>query len=175
MRTIHGQIEVASPFSTAIELAERYVSRLTWSGEGRLLRLWAQVVPAPQGRLALGWTVFAHAAIGRDHTDSARRHEAMWIRLRPARGLPFPHVAAVLTARPRQGHTLLHLTAEYVPPFGLLGAAFDALIGRRLAARALLGFLAEMKRSVESQHDEVVQGWGNGLDKIGERRYHPIT
>lgn len=175
MRTIRGQVDVACPFSAAIEYAENYVSRLTWSGNGRLLQLWAPLVPAPRGNVALGWTVFAHATTGRDHTDTARRHEAMWIRLRPARGLPFPHVAAVLTARPHQGRTLLHLAAEYVPPFGLVGAAFDAVVGRWLASRALLGFLAEMKRSIEAQHEEFLRTCGGRLDKGQETRYHSIT
>jgi hypothetical protein len=174
MRTVRGQVVVACPFSVAIEFAENYVSRRTWSGGGRLLRLWAPLVPA-RGRVALGWTVYAHATTGRDHTDAARRHEAMWIRLRPASGLPFPHVAAALTARPHQGRTLLHLAAEYVPPFGMVGAAFDSLIGKWLAERALLGFLSEMKLSIEAQHEEFLRAYGGALDKEGETRYHPIT
>jgi hypothetical protein len=159
MRTIHGEIEVDCPFSATIEYAEKYVSRLAWSNQGRLLTLWAQVVPSPGGRFALGWTVFARATVGRDQTDDARRHEAMWIRLRPARGLPFPHVAALLTARPLHRRTVLSLSAEYLPPFGALGRAFDAVVGRRLAEGALLGFLREMKGSIEAESREFVRAY----------------
>jgi hypothetical protein len=99
----------------------------------------------------------------------------MWIRLRPAWGLPFPQVAAMLTARPLHLRTVLHLTAEYAPPFGVVGAAFDAAVGRRLAAGALLGFLTEMKASIETQYRDFVRACAQELDKAEETRYHSIT
>ena len=156
MQTIRDRIEVDCPFSTAIDSAQTYLSHLARVDGGRVLRL-PVPVPRVRRRLDLAWTVYASATLDRDRTDPARCHDALWIRLRPKRGVPFPDVAVLLTARPSHGHTMLHLTAEYEPPFGLAGAAIDRIAGRRVTENAMLGLLAEVKRALEAENRAFVE------------------
>jgi hypothetical protein len=56
-----------------------------------------------------------------------------------------------LTVRPHapQG-TQLQFSIAYIPPFGALGLAFDAVIGQRIAARTCDQLLQRLKTAVES-------------------------
>jgi hypothetical protein len=53
----------------------------------------------------------------------------------------------------------LELRGTYEPPFGVLGTVFDALAGRRIAARSAREFLAKMASSIEAgfQADEAAK------------------
>jgi hypothetical protein len=53
----------------------------------------------------------------------------------------------------------LALRGTYQPPFGLLGSAFDAIAGRRIAAQSAREFLAKMASSIEAgfQADEAAK------------------
>jgi hypothetical protein len=54
----------------------------------------------------------------------------------PSGGGPYPTFSGRLTVRSDEDYTgcILELSGEYEPPLGAVGAAFDAMVGARLAA-----------------------------------------
>lgn len=54
------------------------------------------------------------------------------------------------TAAKETGITTLTLDGEYSPPGGIAGAAFDLVVGRKVAAATAQALLADMKAFVES-------------------------
>lgn len=69
----------------------------------------------------------------------------------PAAGGPFPTFSGTLTAA-RESHAECRLTVagKYRPPFGILGAIFDALIGHHMASRSVRVFLTTLRHEVET-------------------------
>ncbi|HEY5341534.1 MAG TPA: hypothetical protein VIK27_10945 [Candidatus Aquilonibacter sp.] len=68
-----------------------------------------------------------------DFTDTVRRHDAVEFRWHPRLAL-FPGAQALLTVRPHAPEgTQLQLSIVYVPPLGVVGAWFEAAIGRHIA------------------------------------------
>jgi hypothetical protein len=56
----------------------------------------------------------------------------------------FPEFGATLTVRRSGNKTELMLEGSYEPPGGLAGRFFDRLVGRKLAARTMEGFLNQL-------------------------------
>jgi hypothetical protein len=50
------------------------------------------------------------------------------------------------------GKSRLTLTGKYDAPFGPVGAVFDAILGRRIAAATAEAFLQDVKRFIESDY-----------------------
>ncbi len=64
-----------------------------------------------------------------------------------------PRFAGVLHAERTEGaHSMLILEGEYTPPFGALGAAFDAVLGQRIAAATANSLLQDMKTFIEETY-----------------------
>jgi hypothetical protein len=73
--------------------------------------------------------------------------DQVWIvNWQPHGGGPFPSFSGTLTVRADEDYTgcILELAGAYDPPMGALGAAFDAVVGSRLAA----GTAAELLRAL---------------------------
>lgn len=93
---------------------------------------------------ACGTTVTTGFQVVDDATDGARIHEAVVFAWFPQYRL-FPALSATLRVRPDYGQAALLLNAIYHPPFGRLGAAFDRLVGRRIARRTFSALLDDIE------------------------------
>lgn len=138
MNTLAVIGEVRCPFSAAVEYVQIYHQR---RGGDHVL------AHAPVVR------VHCEASEIRDVTDESRVHEALlfrWTSRFPA--MP-PILHGLITVRPNGRATELRLEATYVPRFGLLGRAIDALVGRFIVQRRLQAFLDDVCRYVENAYD----------------------
>jgi uncharacterized membrane protein len=78
------------------------------------------------------------------------------IRWRPVSG-PYPSFKGQLLARRGDAHSCrLEIDGEYVPPGGIAGAAFDAVLGRRIAEEGVLDLLERFRKAFEQLHAEGV-------------------
>ena len=74
---------------------------------------------------------------------------------RPKGGGPYPTFEGNLTLTELTALTSqLTLSGEYGPPGGLAGAAFDAILGHRLASASLRALLATLKSAIETARQE---------------------
>ena len=65
----------------------------------------------------------------------------------PRDGGPYPTFHGTLSvAQDATGWSRVEIDGTYQPPFGIAGAAFDAVLGHRIAQQTALELLAEMRR-----------------------------
>jgi hypothetical protein len=133
-RIIRSDTFAHCAFSAAIDRAEGLLRAAQASG-----RLDELVVPTKLSVLVTD-----------DFTDSVRRHDALQFSWHPRSAL-LPAGRALLTVRPHapQG-TELQFSIAYVPPLGVLGQAFDFLVGQHIAARTCNQLLRRLKVAIES-------------------------
>lgn len=147
MAAFHIERDAACPFSASIEFAQTYFDAVPG---GRLLL--ALTLRAGPFVISLRRRVVAETQVGPDRTDAARRHDAISLRFHAAGGLPFPHLAGELTARPFAPGTRLRLDIAYTPPLAFLGRFIDAAIGRFVAERIARALLDEVAGHIEASY-----------------------
>jgi hypothetical protein len=68
-------------------------------------------------------------------------------------GGPYPVFTGTLTLGEASALTsTLTVAGDYAPPGGVVGAAFDAVLGRRMATASLKALLATLKAAIETAH-----------------------
>jgi hypothetical protein len=78
-------------------------------------------------------------------------YELLDIRWEPKDGGAYPAFHGTLSiADEGAGWSRIELDGTYTPPLGVLGLAFDAAVGHRIAAATAAEFLAEIKRVVST-------------------------
>jgi hypothetical protein len=93
-----------------------------------------------------------------DRSEAGRRQEE--IRLRWEAGTPLlPNFSGTARFRIDGAHTRVVVEGSYTAPFGIAGAAFDALIGRRLA----LASIADLARRIAAYLEERQAKWRWGI------------
>ena len=152
MSTLFYRRYVPVPYNRAREYLHDALDAFAVSGEPQILTL---AVPLPgdsEAKLRKDVVVtYAHA------TDPLHFDQPWTLRWHPQGG-PFPDFDGELTVRADEDYRscALELRGTYTPPLGAAGAAFDAIVGSRLAsatARELLNEIGE--RIVERfQHEE---------------------
>jgi hypothetical protein len=80
------------------------------------------------------------------------RYRMMNLSWTPKGGGPYPTFAGTLTFEPAGAQTNLALDGDYEPPGGIVGKAFDAVVGRRIAAAGVRALLEAMKLDVEADY-----------------------
>ena len=71
----------------------------------------------------------------------------------PRDGGPYPTFNGTLSvAQDAIGWSRVEIDGTYQPPFGIAGAAFDAVLGHRIAQQTALELLAEMRRLLLAQN-----------------------
>lgn len=71
----------------------------------------------------------------------------------------FPRMSAKLLVYPLSGHeTQLEFEGSYDPPLGLLGDAFDAMVGHRVAQASVLHFVRDVAARLQADIAEATQG-----------------
>lgn len=138
MQSVHVARNVRCPFSAAVPLIEQFHRRSRRLRVGPSALLEAIVEPA--------------LAQTRDYTDQTRLHEALVLQWRSHGSFPVPRFRGLITVRPNGNATEVRIDGRYVPPLGKAEAAFDALIGRRIARRTLERLLTSIEAFVETQY-----------------------
>lgn len=140
MTTVSVRRLVRSPFSAAIEFAERVIARR----EG-----WYVTPAAP---FAEHVRVVAESTS--DPTDDVRKHDALIVAWRPQTRFLFPDFRGWLTVRPKGRWASIRFEGRYDPPFGLIGRIFDFVAGRRIARRTMRRFLNDLASEIESEYQQ---------------------
>jgi len=136
------------PYNRARELLGAAVENAADGGEERLLRL-TLGVPAVDGvEISKNVVVSVRRA-----SDPAHFDQPWQLHWEPVSG-PYPVFDGTLTIRADEDYTtsILELQGAYEPPLGLVGVAFDSMLGSRIAhetARELLQRIGDM---LESQY-----------------------
>ncbi len=125
MSEIHEYVTVLCPFDQVPKAAEAYVSSLPVQDGKAVVAL----------RVTVGDLIIERRA---DLTITDSRaypgNEVMDIALHPHDGGPYPVFRGTLNAEEETGMlSRLDLDGEYVPPLGIAGAVFDAVVGHRIA------------------------------------------
>ncbi len=139
---------VRCPFSVAHEYAEGFFVEAARKGAEVGIRL-RDVVPTFGGRLKQ--PVQLDTSRRPDEAETGRGHDAFEIDWTAGTRF-FPDFHGALRLRIASvEETLLHLDGEYHPPFGLPGALFDALVGRRIAAATMRDLLRRLGTAMEAR------------------------
>jgi hypothetical protein len=101
---------------------------------------------APVGDATLSRDVVAE--LTRSHAYPG--HRSMHVSWRPKGGGPYPHFAGTLSLGDEPAGTRITIDGAYEPPGGVAGAAFDVVLGRRMASASLDALLATLKAAIES-------------------------
>ncbi len=160
MATLSHTQKVACPPMLAAIYLEQRLAPIADSGEPEILRL---AVPIPGLKLEPSTEVAFTAAITKNGWSigwSVPNSEA------------FPVFRGLLAiARENDHRCELVLSGSYEPPFGMAGAAFDAVVGSRMADATAQALLEELAATIE-------RGYSNRVAKskaasIAERRVSP--
>lgn len=147
MRKVIERVEAAAPPSIAVSVFERYLKNT-----GYTLQL-----EVPLKDLGLPTELGLERAVIVDFTSHrhgqflGRLNESVSLSWRPVDDGPYPTFKGSLTIRPLGTKTELELHGHYEPPLGALGAAFDAVVGGRLAHAAGKALLAELAGELERE------------------------
>lgn len=141
MTALHVERQVRCPFSLTIDLVEKY-----HTGH-------------PDHRVGpFGWArahVHCEASRVHDVSDRSRRHEAFSFTWRGGGWFTLPEVYGFITVRPSGVFTTLTLNGQYIPPFGVVGRVFDALLGRGLAQRSIERLMNDMVVFIEQSEERM--------------------
>jgi PAS domain S-box-containing protein len=137
MVAIQAARDVNAPFSFTIELVDAFHAANPVHRVGPFS--WAQA------------RFSCEASRVHDVSDTSRRHEAFSFNWQGIGWFPLPAVHGLMTVRPHGVFTQLTLGWQYIPPFGAIGWAFDAVIGRWVVRRSIERFLRDIAIFVEQR------------------------
>lgn len=142
MTKISEHIYVDVPLERIPKLAEAYLESLPYSardGAHTVLRGWvANIVVECEVLLKLS------------PLDRSPGREVLEIAWRPLGEGPYPSFAGTLVAEGLNAVSCrLELNGEYLPPGGIVGAAFDAVLGHQIAGESARDLLATFKHAFE--------------------------
>lgn len=135
MIAIQAVREINAPFSSTIEFVEAFHAANPIHRVGPFN--WAQV------------RFLCEASRVDDASDTSRRHEAFSFNWHAIGWFPIPAIHGLMTVRPHGVLTRLTLGWQYIPPYGPIGRAFDALIGWWVVRRSIERFLRDIATFVE--------------------------
>ena len=149
MKEIVERIVAASPPSIALRAIERSLSANNNTIE-LIVPLRAFGLPTELGLEREAIVTFS--AGHRNKLMLGRRYERLAIEWKPKGGGPYPTFKGRITIRPLSGGTELELRGRYEPPFGPAGAAFDKVVGGKVASATALALLAQLKGELEREY-----------------------
>jgi hypothetical protein len=121
-------------------------------GDTARVSLWIGAsVPGLPTPLRLERTVIVTLRPARHPADMTPRYSVAWAPEEPG---PFPLFAGELRVENDEDYDAFWLVLEgtYDPPLGLVGAAFDRIVGSRIAAICLRNLLAQIAESIEADY-----------------------
>jgi hypothetical protein len=143
MSQISERRVVACPY----HLAQGYLAHTVGSNVASPAPLTLSL-PLPGAELEKEVIVTYDAAVDPMHFD-----QPWHVHWKPEAG-PYPEFDGELTVRADETYSssLLELRGSYRPPGGMLGAAFDAAIGSRIASATAQALLERLAREMESRY-----------------------
>ena len=85
-------------------------------------------------------------------SEAAVFHDRVSLEWHPDPPGPFPSFTGRLTIRPAGVETEFTLKGYYEPPLGQFGAAFDAVIGKRIAQATVVHLLDELVKILQTEY-----------------------
>jgi len=87
-------------------------------------------------------------------TDPMHFDQPWALRWTPEGGGPYPDFEGELTVRADEDYitSILELRGSYLPPGGILGAAFDRTLGAKIASATARSLLADLASRMEERH-----------------------
>jgi hypothetical protein len=145
------------PYNRAQDLLAEAVQGAAQTGEERVMRL-TLAVPAVPGA-EFGKEVIVTVAPARDPMHFDEPWKLHW----EPKGDLYPAFDGTLTVRADESYasSMLELEGTYNPPLGAAGAAFDALLGQRIAAETAREFLRRIGTTMEAQYHQVEEAKHN--------------
>ena len=103
-------------------------------------------------RLAVGDATISRDVIARLTAPKASPgHRVMGVSWRPKNGGPYPDFDGTIALSDQDGTaSKLTISGTYGPPGGVIGAAFDAVLGRRMASASIKALLDTLKTAIET-------------------------
>ncbi len=151
MSQLYQRRYVKCPYNRARDLLGEALRSAAQTGDERLLRLTVAIPGLPGAEI--GKDVIVTVATARDPMHFDEPWKLHW---EPAGGL-YPVFDGTLTVRADESYAsaVLELQGTYNPPLGAAGAAFDAMIGQRIAAETARELLRTLGTTIEEQYHEV--------------------
>jgi hypothetical protein len=141
MSQIHESLTVLCPFDQVPKAAEAYLASLPVE-DG------TAVVPL---RLSIGDLIVERRAdLKLTHSRDYPGFAVMEISWSPHGGGPYPVFVGTLSAEEEGGNFCrLDLDGAYMPPLGIAGAVFDAVVGHQIAVGVARQLLDEIKTGIQ--------------------------
>ena len=158
MATLFQRYYLNCPYQRARASLEVALRDVAHSGQPQLLRL---RVPVSAGSGASGIEKDVIVTFG-SAIDPLHFDQPWHVKWTPHGGGPYPDFEGTLTVRADDDYCscVLELQGNYEPPFGVAGAAFDAVVGSRIASATAREFLRTVSRDIEEQYrtEEAAKG-----------------
>jgi hypothetical protein len=151
MTEVYGKITVKAPYSVAMDAIVRFL-------KARKNRIPLNV---PLKRLGLGTDFGLEREVNvaflpvKGHKGERQLHDELHLAWEPASGGPFPTFQGKLKMHPLGLDTELILTGEYQPPLGVVGEAFDAVIGKHISEATAQELLQALREGLEADYAAV--------------------
>lgn len=145
------------PFSVAHDYAEDFLREIDERGAEIRVRL-RDFIPTRRGKLRRRVRIVFERRL--DEGEAGRQHDAVALHWSAGTRL-FPDFHGDLRLRIASvDETLLTLEGEYRTPFGLLGRAFDMLLGRRIARSTMSELVGRIAKAMERREAAYRAGTG---------------
>ena len=138
------------PFSVAHDYAEEFLREIDERGAEVRVRV-RDLLPTRRGKLRRRVRIVFERRL--DEAEAGRAHDAVALHWTAGTRL-FPDFHGDLRLRIASvDETLLTLEGEYRPPLGPLGAAFDVLLGRRIARSTMNELVGRIAKAMERREE----------------------
>ena len=146
MTEVFGTITVKAPYSVAMDAVIRFLR----AKDNRLMLV------VPLKKLGLGANLGLEREVNvafvpqRGQKGMRQLHDELHLAWEPTGGGPFPNFTGSLKMHPHSSDTEIVLSGEYQPPLGVVGEAFDAMIGKKIAETTGQTLLEALKEGIEA-------------------------
>ncbi|MGB6985972.1 MAG: hypothetical protein WBD74_08395 [Candidatus Aquilonibacter sp.] len=149
MAKIYQRRYLKCPYNRARDLLADAVQQAAESREKRQLRLTFGVPALSSAEITKDVTVAVSTAVDPNHFD-----QPWQLHWEPVSG-PYPSFDGTLTIRADEDYTtsILELQGNYKPPLGALGAAFDSMLGSRVAHETARELLQSIGERIEAKYN----------------------
>lgn len=154
MGTVHERRSVEVPITRAPDYVERYIKDVSSTGKGRIVLS----VKIPLERLGFDRCIEVSKAVSvffSPSSDHKCLNPLTSISWQPDGNGAFPDFTGTVgleSADADGASCSLTLDGQYEPPLGLIGDAFDAIVGRHIARQTARTLLDEIAIMMETAH-----------------------
>ncbi len=149
MSNLYQRRYLKCPYNRARELLAQDLENAAQTGQERTLRL-TLAVPA-MANTEIGKNVIVAVKSAEDPTHFDQPWQLHW---EPESG-PYPTFDGMLTIHADETYTtsILQLKGAYKPPLGVIGAAFDNMLGSRIAHETARELLRKIAARIETTYN----------------------